>query len=638
MNLIIVESPTKARTLARFLGKDFAVEATMGHIKDLPKSKLSIDVENNFDPQYVDVPDKEKVIRLLQKMAKKAKTVYLATDPDREGEAISAHVKEVIGDGKTQRIVFHEITKEAIEEALKNPRGIDINLVSAQTARRVLDRLVGYKLSPLLWKKVRRGLSAGRVQSVAVRLVVEREREIEAFKPKEYWEIDVEVAKKDKQKFIVRLIKKEINTKKSADGVVGDLTKANYSAKNVTKKEVKKNPYPPFTTSTLTQAAARLLGWSSKKTMSVAQSLYEEGKITYHRTDSVNMAASAVAVARKYIQQKYGANYLPSEARGFKRQSKLVQEAHEAIRPTNVNVTEAHTARFEKDSTRLYSLIWKRFIACQMSQAVYNQTTVDVSADSYLLRATGTIMQFDGWRRVFGGQNPNETEAALPDVIDGEPLDLVKVMPNQKFTTPPPRYNEASLIKTLEKLGIGRPSTYAPTISTIQIRSYVEKDEGAFKPTTVGVAVNDFLVKNFPEELEYSFTAKMEDGLDSIAKGDTEWHGMIKDFWGPFVKKLGYVEEKSKRVKIETEKLGRKCPECKEGELVIRTGRFGKFISCSRFPECRHTEKLIDKAGMKCPECKDGDVIIKRTKRGRKFFGCSRYPDCKWASWTKPQK
>jgi len=645
MNLIIVESPTKARTLSRFLGSDYDVEATMGHIKDLPKSKLSIDVDNNFEPQYIDVPGKEKVIKLLEMKAKKATTIYLATDPDREGEAISAHAKEIIGDGKTKRIVFHEITKNAIEEALKNPREVDEKLVNAQTARRVLDRLVGYNLSPLLWKKVRRGLSAGRVQSVTVRLIVEREREIEVFKPFEYWEIDVELTKKSKELFIVRLIKRddkkiEIENQKAADQIVKDLESSSYLVDYVKKQEVKKSPYPPFTTSTMTQAAARVFGWSSKKTMSVAQSLYEKGHITYHRTDSVNLAPGAVSVVRSLVKKEYGEVYLPEKPRFFKRQSKLAQEAHEAIRPTNANIKAVEEDKYFLGATRLYDLIWRRFVASQMSAAVYDVTTVDVVArdlSTYTLRATGTVMKFDGWRRLFGGRDPNETQVNLPTLEEKEPLGLVKVIPHQKFTQPQSRYNEASLIKTLEKLGIGRPSTYAPTISTIQVRGYVEKEEGKFKPTSVGTAVNDFLVTNFAVELEYSFTAKMEDNLDFIASGKLDWHEMMKDFWEPFLKDVKTVEENAKRVKIEAEKTGRECPECKSGELVIRTGRFGKFISCSRFPDCKYTEKLVEKINVMCPGCKEGEVIIKKTKRGRKFFGCSRYPDCKFASWQKPK-
>lgn len=644
MDLLIVESPTKAKTLGRFLGKEFAVEATMGHIKDLPKSKLGVDVKDHFEPDYVVVPKREAEIAKLKKEAKKAKDVYLATDPDREGEAIAEHVKEVLTESKIKkenlkRIVFHEITKGAVEEAIKSPRAIDKNLVDAQIARRVLDRLVGYELSPLLWKKVRRGLSAGRVQTVAVRLIVEKEREIEAFKPDEYWEIWCEV-KKDKV-FSVNLSKisgkkEEVKDKKTAGRITDDLNKAKYKVVDVIKKEVRKNPYPPFTTSTMTQTMARLHSWSAKKTMSFAQKLYERGLITYHRTDSTNLSTQAVSMVRDYIQKEYGDKYLPEKPIFYKTKSKVAQEAHEAIRPTNIGKKSKLTA----DSQKLYDMIWKRFVACQMEKSVYDETRIEVLAKGekeYQLRASGQIMKFDGWRKVIPPAK-NLGEMVLPDVKKDDALDLVKVNSEQKFTQPPARFNEASLIKTLEKLGIGRPSTYAPIISTIQIRQYVEKDEGKFSPTPVGIATNDFLVKNFPDIFDYSFTAGMEKELDDVANGEIEWNKILKEFWSPFKKKLGSVEKEAKRVKIEVEKLGKKCPKCKKGELVIRIGRFGKFVSCSRFPDCDFTEKYVEKINMKCPKCEKGDVVVKTTRKGRKFYGCSRYPECDFASWRNPKK
>ena len=673
MNLIIVESPTKAKTLSRFLGNDYSVEATTGHIKDLPKSELAVDIEKNFEPKYLLVEKKKDTIKKIEEAGKKAKQIFLATDPDREGEAIAQHVKEILTDHRShisdhpRRIVFHEITKEAVEEAIDHPRDIDKNLVDAQIARRVLDRLVGYKLSPLLWKKIRRGLSAGRVQSVTVRLIVEREREIEAFKSDEYWEIFCQVKGKRQEvkdgEFTVQLIKindkkAEIKNEENAKSVVSDLEKSGYKVFDVRKREVVKSPYPPFTTSTMTQAGARLFGWSAKRTMSIAQRLYEEGLITYHRTDSVNLAATAVEKAREYIGKTYGANYLPEKPRFFKRTSKLAQEAHEAIRPTNVEITndklQITDGKFSNDFEKLYQLIWKRFVACQMAACVFDETIIDIEAsitsevknihtsEVYFLRASGQVLKFDGWRKII--PLTKEEEPELPLVEKDELLDLLKVLSEQKFTQPPPRYNEASLIKTLEALGIGRPSTYAPIITTIQVRNYVEKEEGKFIPTPIGVAVNDFLVTNFKDIVDYSFTAEMEKELDDIAKGELEWEKMMKVFYAPFDKKLVDVEKNSKRVKIEAEKLGKKCPTCekegrvgdKQGELVIRTGRFGKFISCSLFPECKHTEKYLEKLGMKCPKCAKGDVIIRNTKTGRKFFGCSRYPDCKWASWKKP--
>jgi len=669
MNLIVVESPTKARTLSRFLGSEYDVEATLGHIKDLPKSELAVDIEHNFEPDYVVVEKKKDSIKRIKENALKASNIYIATDPDREGEAIAQHVRDVlkneklqISNDKLRRIVFHEITQSAVEDAIQHPRSIDKNLVDAQIARRVLDRLVGYKLSPLLWKKVRRGLSAGRVQSVTVRLIVEREREIEAFVPEEFWEIFCELITRNTQKkdrFTVRLLKiddktAKINNKEEAGKAVSDLEKSDYKVLDVRKKEVRKSPYPPFTTSTMTQAGARIFGWSAKRTMSIAQRLYEEGLITYHRTDSVNLASAAVSKVRDYIEKNYGKNYLPERSRFFKKTSKLAQEAHEAVRPTDVNTKyEMRNTKFEKDGERLYELIWKRFVACQMEYCVFDETVIDVIAGpinkltnqqiNYLLRASGQVMKFDGWRKVIPLSKDEEPE--LPQVIKDEVLDLIKVLSDQKFTQPPARYNEASLIKTLESLGIGRPSTYAPIITTIQTRTYVEKIEGKFQPTPIGIAVNDFLVKNFDDIVNYSFTAAMEDELDNIAKGEKEWQKMMKTFYDPFEKKLGTVEKNADRVKIEVEKLGKKCPTCekegrtrdKQGELVIRMGRFGKFISCSLFPECKHTEKYIEKLNMKCPECKTGEVIIKTTRKGKRFYGCSRYPKCKWASWRNPK-
>ncbi len=653
MNLIIVESPTKARTLSRFLGKDYDVEATLGHIKDLPKSQLGIDIEHDFKPEYQPILKNADVVKKIISDAKKAKNVYLATDPDREGEAIASHVKDVLANDKLQmpnakfgRITFHEITKEAVDEAIEHPRDIDKNLVDAQIGRRVLDRLVGYKLSPLLWRKVRRGLSAGRVQSVAVRLIVEKEREIEAFKTEEYWEIYVTARRQDSKtsgQLVVQLIKvgdkkAEITNEKDVKLIVAQLKDANYKVLSVDKHEVRKNPYAPFTTSTMTQAGARIFFWSAKKTMSIAQRLYEEGLITYHRTDSTHIADSAVKRVRDYITKEYGENYLSEVPRIYKTTSKVAQEAHEAIRPTDVNTKyKILNTKYEKDLETLYNLIWKRFVASQMAVSVYDETTIDVLADNYTLRASGQTLKFDGWRKVIPSKLDAEAAQPLPEVKEGETLQLIKVDPMQKFTEPPARYNEASLIKTLEKLGIGRPSTYAPIISTIQIRQYVEKKEGKFFPTPVGVAVNDFLMKNFPDIFEYQFTAEMEDDLDKVADGKNKWTDSISKFWNPFNKKLGEVTENSKRVKIETEKLGRACPECKQGELVVRIGRFGKFVSCSRFPDCKYTEKYIEKIGMKCPKCKKGDVIIKKSGKGRMFYGCSRYPDCKWASWRNPK-
>lgn len=641
MQLIIVESPTKAKTLSKFLGKAYEVDSTRGHIKDLPKSKLSIDIENGFKPDYLPLEKKKDVIKSLLTKAKKASEVFVATDPDREGEAIAQHVVDVLTEDKKakvdkkiiKRISFHEITQKAVSDAIDNPGSINKDLVNAQTARRVLDRLVGYKLSPLLWKKVRRGLSAGRVQSVVVRLIVDREDEIKAFKPEEYWEIFASLLTSKNENIVFSLVKEKVNDKKSADQIVAILEKATFIVKDLKKKEVNKSPYPPFTTSTMTQAAARLFGWSAKRTMSTAQKLYEKGLITYHRTDSLNLSIDAVNMTRIFIEKEYGKNYVPEKPHFYKTKSKSAQEAHEAIRVTNLNVDPSS---FEfKDEEKLYDLIRRRFLACQMSTAKYLETTIDVSADKYLLKASGQIMVFDGWRKLFSIE---KDVVIIPDVEKGQELVKDKVWADQKFTQPPARYNEASLIKTLEKLGIGRPSTYAPIISTIQLRAYVEKQEGKFIPTPIGVAVTQFLVKNFPDEVDYNFTASMEDDLDNIAQGKKKWQEEMEKFYKPFEKKLKDVEKNSERVKIETEKLGRKCPDCGDGELVIRVGRFGKFISCSKFPDCKYTEKYLEKTGFKCPECKEGELIVKKSARGRKFFGCSNYPKCKYATWKLPKK
>ena len=669
MDLIIVESPTKARTLSRFLGKGYEVEATMGHIKDLPKSKLGVDVEHNFDPLYEVVAKKADTIKEFGKHANKAKHIYVATDPDREGEAIAQHVveiltesgksKKVISKDKLSRIVFHEITEDAVTHAIEHPRGVDVNLVDAQIARRVLDRLVGYTLSPLLWKKVRRGLSAGRVQSVTVRLIVEREREIAKFKADEYWEVYCVLNAKGQEQnatFTVQLNKVNdlpvqvgkkgaITNKKDADRVVADLKASEYKVFSIRKREVRKTPYPPYTTSTMTQAAASIYSWTAKKTMSIAQNIYEQGLITYHRTDSVNLSKTALDQATKFIKTKYGTEYLPARPRIYKTKAKVAQEAHEAIRPTKASMEPSAVpakGKYAADAKKLYELIWRRFIACQMSESVYDETTIDICAspksgsDVYYLRAGGQIMKFDGWRRALPAKLDTAPAQALPVLVKDDPLSLIKVAPEQKFTQPPPRFNEASIIKALEALGIGRPSTYAPIISTIQSRQYVEKDEGKFKPTPVGFAVTDFLLKYFPDIIDYSFTKGMEDSLDSVANGGLAWRKMMGTFWKPYDKKIKEVTEKSERVKIETEKLGKKCPDCKEGELVIRIGRFGKFVSCSNFPECKHTEKYMEKIGMKCPKCKEGDVIIKKSG-WKKFYGCSTYPMCDFASWKDPR-
>ncbi|MDZ4228982.1 MAG: type I DNA topoisomerase [Patescibacteria group bacterium] len=634
MRLIIVESPTKARTLSRFLGDKFQIEASMGHLRDLPRKKLGVDVEHNFEPEYVIDKKKQATVTKLKTAAKAAEAVILATDPDREGEAIAFHLQYILKNGaKFQRIVFHEITKSAIDAALQNPGEVDLKLFDSQQARRILDRLVGYKLSPLLWRKVRRGLSAGRVQSVAVRLVVEREQAIKAFMPLEYWEIKVELSK-DGVNFLVQLIKNPA-TKAESQTIVNDLEAANYQVLKVDQKTLNRHAYPPLITSTMQRLAGNRLGWSAKKTMTMAQHLYENGLITYHRTDSVNLAQEAIASVRQYIGKTYGQDYLPDQPNFYKAKSKNVQGAHEAIRPTNIS---ADAAELGKSEQRLYQLIWQRFVASQMSPAVFQKTVVQVQAKAvkeYVLKAEAEKLEFDGWMKVTDGFKL--TEVNLPPLMAGDKPQLIKVLPEQKFTQPPARYTEASLIKELEKRGIGRPSTYAPILSTIQDRYYVEKVEQKLHPTAIGETVTMFLLKHFAEVMDYDFTAKMEDDLDQIALGKLKSQELLKSFYLPFDKKLIQVTEKAERAKIATESTGEKCPDCDEGEIVIRLGRFGKFLSCSRFPECKYTAKYKDVVeGVLCPQ--DGaEVVVKKTRRGKSFYGCGNYPNCKWASWKKPQ-
>jgi len=639
MKLVIVESPTKARTLSRFLQSDYQITASMGHIRDLPPKKLAIDIEKNFKPNYVWIKRKSKTIEKLKSQAKKAKKIILATDLDREGEAIAFHVAKLLkkekGNG-ISRIVFHEITKNAIQNALKNPRDINKKLVNAQQARRVLDRLVGYKLSPLLWKKIRTGLSAGRVQSPALRLIVEKEKEIEAFEPEEYWEIETKLKNKKNKPFTAKLRKiknkkAEIENKKQAEKIVNDLKKADHIVENVKKRIYKKSPRPPFITSTLQRSASTVYHWSAKKTMTMAQKLYEHGYITYHRTDSTNLAKSAVSKARKYIKEKYGEKYLPQKPRKFKTKSKLAQEAHEAIRPTSVKRKKLEkSGRTEKI---LYRLIFNRFLASQMAVQKIEKIRADIKAKDYLLRARGQKTLFLGWRKVY---KSDPKEKLIPSLEKREKLTLIKVIPEQKFTQPPNRYTEGSLIRALESRGIGRPSTYASIISTIKKRKYIEKVEKNLKPTPVGTTVSNFLTKYFPSVVDYDFTAQMEDDLDDIAKGEKKWRPVIKEFYKPFAKKLEKVEKKAERQKIKAEKTGKKCPKCKKGDVVIRIGKYGKFLACSRFPKCKWTDEYVEKPGFKCPEC-GADAIIRQTKRGKRFYGCSAYPKCKWASWHKPK-
>ncbi len=663
MKLVIVESPTKAKTISKFLGKEYQVESSYGHIRDLPKSKLGIDPENNFEPQYVIPRKAQPRVTALKKAAKKSDGVILATDEDREGEAIAWHLEKALGlvesAKKTERIVFHEITESAITEALQSPRTVNMDLVNAQQARRVLDRLVGYKLSPFLWKKISRGLSAGRVQSVALRLIADREAEIAAFKPEEYWTIAANL-KGDGGEFEAQLAKIEgetldklgIHNEERSSEIVRDLENAKYAIQLLEKKEVKKNPPPPFTTSTLQQTAAKRLGMSSKKTMFLAQQLYENGHITYMRTDSVNLSAEALTKAASWINENLGDSYSLPAPRAFKNKSRLAQEAHEAIRPTNPHTTP-DSLSLSKDEHRLYDLIWRRFIGSQLPPAQFSAVHVEVSADSkksYLLTANGSMLTFDGFLKIWPVKFEDKE---LPPLKEKESLELVNVNPDQHFTEPPPRYNEASLIKTLEASGIGRPSTYAPTISVIVTRNYVEKNQGRFYPTEMGTLVNKVLTENFPEIVDIAFTAKMEDELDEVAGGKLAWQQSIRDFYEPFAKHLAQkYETVSKDDIAPDEKTDQICEKCGK-PMMIKFGRFGKFLACSGFPDCKNTKSLKEppkSSGVKCAKClasedrreNPGDLIERRVRKGRArgkiFWGCSRYPDCDFAVWIDPVK
>jgi len=709
--LVIVESPAKARTITKFLDKKYTVRASMGHVRDLPKSQIGVDLESgSFLPEYIISRDKSKVVSELKKLAEKADEIILATDEDREGEAIAWHLLRALKIKKeqpTSRIVFHEITKTAIEAALKSPRELDRDLVDAQQARRVLDRLVGYELSPLIWKKIRYGLSAGRVQSVAVRLIVEREREIEKFKPEEFWSIISELETPRGDKFSAELSKFQdkkikVSSKGEAEKIEMDLQDADWKVAAVEKKERRRKPAPPFITSTLQAEASRKLGFSVKKTMMLAQRLYEgsdvgEGLITYMRTDSTNLAASAVSAAKKVIKQKFGSEFIPEKQRVFTKKTKGAQEAHEAIRPTDpARFPDTLQETLEKDAFRLYELIWQRFIACQMADAVLDQTGVDVSAKDYIFRATGQILKFAGFLAVYSRGYDSEEEKAqdseklLPEILENEVLKFLKLRSEQHFTKPPARFTEATLVKRLESEGIGRPSTYAPTISTVQNRGYVEKIERTLRPTDTGCVVNDFLVEHFPKIVDYQFTAKMELQLDEIAEGQHRWNEIIGEFYKPFhseieiktetIKKQDVVSEKTDEIcdkcskpmviklgrfgkflscsaypdcknakpldkKQETaekelsEKIaGQKCPECGK-DLTVKRGRFGMFVGCSGYPDCKFIEKKANSMGIKCPECEKGELSEKfARKTKKKFWGCNAYPKCKFASWDEPQK
>lgn len=706
--LVIVESPAKAKTISKFLGSKFNVKSSFGHVRDLPKSKMGVDVDNNFEPHYIVSRDKTKVAKELKTAAEKADDVFFASDEDREGEAISWHLAQIlkIPEDKAQRITFHEITKEAIAEALKHPRGIDLKMVDAQQARRILDRLVGYELSPFLWRKVAKGLSAGRVQSVAVRLVIEREREIQNFKSKEYWTIDGLFSSKDKpeQKFVgkistwqgKKLEKLDIKNQEQVDEITSVLKDAAYHVAAIEEKRVKRNPLPPFTTSTLQQEANNRLGFSAKQTMRLAQQLYEGveigsegsvGLITYMRTDAVNLSEKFLADAKQVITEEYGEKYNTESARRFKNKNKNAQEAHEAVRPTEAARTPELVKPFlDKNLFRLYELIWQRAVATQMAAAELSATAIDIDTNKNCqFRATGQVLVFDGFLKLY----PDKTkENILPEVKEKEALDCQELTPEQHTTEPPARYSDATLVKALEEHGIGRPSTYAPTIATIEDRGYVERDEKKrLKPRDMAFLVNDLLVEHFPQIVDLKFTAQMEENLDAIALGEKKWQPVIADFYFPFKENLNKKDKELNKKDLTEETTDEVCEKCGK-PMIIKTGRYGKFMACSGYPECKNTKKIggeenssqpeitpeptgekCDKCGadmvkrvgkygpflacsaypkckniknievkinVKCPACGEGDITERRSKRGKIFYSCNRYPQCDFALWDKP--
>ena len=665
-NLVIVESPAKARTLGKILGKGYSLKASLGHIRDLPKKQLGVDIKKDFAPEYVVPKPKKKIVLELKQAVKTASTVYLATDPDREGEAISWHIAEVTKSNGAPycRVIFHEITKEAVKRAFSHPRSIDMELVNAQQARRILDRLVGYKISPLLWRKVRRGLSAGRVQSVALKIIVDREREIEKFVPTEYWTIEAELTKKIAaakaaafRAILVRLIdgaKLDIHTQQEATKLREKLKLADYSVLKVSTKKVARQPAPPFITSTLQQEAWRKLHFTSKLTMAIAQQLYEGlpigdegsvGLITYMRTDSTHVASSAIAETREFIRDKYGSQFVPPRVRFFKK-VKGAQEAHEAIRPTK---TRREPSLIQQYLTpvqfKLYELIWQRMVASQMSATLFDSTTVDIKAkcpspkDKYLFRTSVSVITFPGFTVLYteGRDEPEEAKKnpSLPQLEKGDKLKLRGLFPEQHFTQPPPRFTEATLVKMLEQQGIGRPSTYAPILSTIQEREYVTKVKGSFQPAELGFVVNDSLCQYFSDIIDIKFTAHMEEELDEVANKNKDWVKVVQNFYTPFEQSLRNASEHMERVKLADELTEETCPHCGK-PLAIKIGRYGKFLACSGYPECKYTQPFAIKTGIKCPECGKGELVEKISKKKRTFYGCSNYPNCQFATGFKP--
>ena len=646
-NLIIVESPAKAKTIEKFLGKGYKVKASVGHVRDLPKSKLGVDIENNFEPNYITIRGKAGTVNDLKKEAKKSDKVFLATDPDREGEAISWHLAYLLGldEDEKNRIEFNEITKDAVRNAIKNPRKIDKNLVDAQQARRVLDRLVGYKISPILWSKVRKGLSAGRVQSAATKMICDREEEIEKFVPKEYWSIllDAHNSKRKKIEFELSKYKNkkiEICDKNQSDKIVSDIENKDILVKTIEKKNRKKSAYRPFITSTLQQEASSKLGFTTKKTMQIAQQLYEginvkgngtQGLITYMRTDSQRISTEAQNFAKDAIISKYGKEYY--KAYGYKAPGKNVQDAHECIRPSHIDLDPQKIEEsLNKDQYKLYRLIYNRFLACMMQDAVYEQQTITGIIDDYSFKSTGSKLLFDGFLRVYDYSSSEEN--ILPDVEENELLKVKKINPKQHFTQPPARYNEASLVKALEELGIGRPSTYASIITTIQDRQYVEKKQKNLYPTELGKVVTKLLEQYFEQIVNLEFTADIESKLDIIAEGNNQWKEIVSNYYEPIEKNLEVASKEIEHINMD-EATDEVCEKC-GSPMVIKHGRFGRFLACSNYPDCKNAKPILQKLGIKCPKCGEGDIIVRKSKKGKVFYGCSKYPDCDFVSWDKP--
>ncbi|MCP4649014.1 MAG: type I DNA topoisomerase [PVC group bacterium] len=653
--LVIVESPTKARTIGRILGKDFVVYSSMGHVIDLPRRKIGVDVDNDFAPTYSIIPGKKKVLSQLKKELKNSDIIYLATDPDREGEAISWHLKEYLQNKKKKesreflRVVFHEITPQAIKDSFLHPRTVDQSKVNAQQARRILDRIVGYVLSPLLWKKVAKGLSAGRVQSVALKLIVIRERQILSFNPEEYWKIEAELKRREQglEVFKAELSKCDgekikIEDQKNAENILTELKEQEYNVASVKKREKKRNPYPPFITSTLQQDAFNKLKFTARKTMLIAQQLYEGielgeegpiGLITYMRTDSVKIAATAVGNLREFIGKEYGKQYLPAKPNSYK-SKRSAQEAHEAIRTTSVVRTPDQIKEYlSEDQYKLYELIWQRTVASQMKPAIYSAVSIEIGAGRYTLVTSGSVLIFDGFLKIYNREEGQEKGTILPDLKKGEGLDLLELIPSQHFTRPPARYSEASLVKALEEKGIGRPSTYAPIIHTLILRNYVRREKGYLVCTELGMKISDILVEYFPKIINITFTATMETELDKVEEGELEWVTVLRDFYVPFKKRLAFAQENLKKEVIETDEV---CEQCGR-PMVIKWSRRGKFLSCSGFPECRNAKSIS--SGVKCPnEGCEGELIQRRSKRGMRFYGCSKYPECRYVSRYLPKE